>query len=129
MNLYYLKKSSCFVLEVSRFLCFCEIHKFHNLWRHHRRAFFSSLMRAIIERSHLPFIKNVSNFVHFCPNFQIFCPFLPFFTFFCPFSEKLHACLYFLEYTLHRQCYIMEVTLMLITIESSVPLKAWLVIE
>ena len=43
------------------------------------RAFFSSLLHAIIAHKHLPFFKIFSNFVHFCPNFQIFCPFLPFF--------------------------------------------------
>ena len=46
-----------------------------------------SLLRAIIARSHLPFFKIFSNFVHLCPNFQIFSPFL---TFFCSFSEKSH---------------------------------------
>ena len=35
---FYLKKK-CFVLEISRFLYFCEIHKFQNLWRHHRHCY------------------------------------------------------------------------------------------
>ena len=46
------------------------------------RAYSSSLLRAIIARSHLPFFKILSNFVHFCPNFQIFCRFLPFYYYF-----------------------------------------------
>ena len=33
---FYLKKKSCFVLEISRFLCFCETCRFQNLWRHDR---------------------------------------------------------------------------------------------
>ena len=59
-----------------------------------KRAFSSSLLRAIVARSHLPFFKIFSNLVHFCPSFQMFCPFL---TFFCLFFGKLHACPYFLE--------------------------------
>ena len=47
-----------------------------------KRAFSSSLLRAIVARNHLPFFKIFSNLVHFCPNFQIFCPFLTFFPFF-----------------------------------------------
>ena len=38
INYFYLKKKSCFVLEISRFLCFCEILKFPNLWHHHRHC-------------------------------------------------------------------------------------------
>ena len=59
-----------------------------------KRAFSSSLLRATVACSHLPFFKILSSLVHFCPNFQIFCPFL---TFFCLFSGKSHACPYFLE--------------------------------
>ena len=33
-----LKKKWYFSLEMSRFLCFCEIHRFYNLWRHHRHS-------------------------------------------------------------------------------------------
>ena len=47
-----------------------------------KRAFSSSLIRAIVTRNHLPFFKIFPNLVHFGPNFQIFCPFL---TFFLPF--------------------------------------------
>ena len=43
------------------------------------RAYSSSLLHAMIARSHLAFFKIFSGFVHFCPNFQIFSPFLPFF--------------------------------------------------
>ena len=43
------------------------------------RVFFSSLLRAIIERNQLPFFKIFLNCVHFCPNFQIFCPFFALF--------------------------------------------------
>ena len=28
MNFFYLKKKQCFVLEISRFLCFCKMHGF-----------------------------------------------------------------------------------------------------
>ena len=59
-----------------------------------KRAFSSSLLRAIVARNHLSFFKIFSNLVHFCLNFQIFCPFL---TFFCLSSGKSHACPYFLE--------------------------------
>ena len=40
-----------------------------------KRAFSSSLLRAIAARNHLPFLKIFSNLVHFCANFQIFFPF------------------------------------------------------
>ena len=59
-----------------------------------KRVFSSSLLRAIVARSHLLFFKIFSNLVNFCLNFQIFCPLL---TFFCLFSRKSHACPYFLE--------------------------------
>ena len=32
-------QKKCFVLEISRFLCFCEIPRLQNLWRHHRRCY------------------------------------------------------------------------------------------
>ena len=35
--IFYLKKK-CFVLEKSRFLCFCEIQKFKNLWHNHKHC-------------------------------------------------------------------------------------------
>ena len=47
-----------------------------------KRAFSSSLLRAIVACNHLPFFKIFSNLVHFYPNFQIFCRFLTFFAFF-----------------------------------------------
>ena len=31
-------KKKCFVLEISRFLCFCEIYRFQNLWRQHKHC-------------------------------------------------------------------------------------------
>ena len=37
INFFYVKEK-CFVLEISRFLRFCEIHKFQNLWCHHRHC-------------------------------------------------------------------------------------------
>ena len=52
-----------------------------------KRAFSSSLLRAIVAHSHLPFFKIFLNLVHFCPNFQIFCLFL---TFFFAFSLENH---------------------------------------
>ena len=36
-DFFYLKKK-CFVLEISRFSCFCEIHKFQILWHHHKHC-------------------------------------------------------------------------------------------
>ena len=33
---FYLKKKKYFVLEISRFLCFCETCRFQNLWHHHK---------------------------------------------------------------------------------------------
>ena len=47
-----------------------------------KRVFSSSLLRAIVARSHLPFFKIFSNLQHYCPNFQIICSFLIFFDFF-----------------------------------------------
>ena len=32
---FFIWKKKCFVLEISRFLCFWEIHKTQNLWHHH----------------------------------------------------------------------------------------------
>ena len=34
-----LMKKKCFVLEISRFLCFCESCRFQNLWRHHKYCY------------------------------------------------------------------------------------------
>ena len=34
-----MKKKYYFVLEISRFSCFCEIHRFQNLWCHHRHCY------------------------------------------------------------------------------------------
>ena len=31
-----LMQKKCFVLEISKFLCFCETHWFQHLWRHHK---------------------------------------------------------------------------------------------
>ena len=38
MNFFYMKKKWCFVLELLRFLCFCETRIFQNLWRHHKHC-------------------------------------------------------------------------------------------
>ena len=35
-DFFYLKKKWCVAPEISRFLYFCEIHNFQNLWLHHR---------------------------------------------------------------------------------------------
>ena len=35
---FFLKKK-CFVHEISRFLCFCKIHRFENLWWHRRHCY------------------------------------------------------------------------------------------
>ena len=35
---FFIWRKKCFVLEMSRFLCFCEIHRFQNLWCHHRHC-------------------------------------------------------------------------------------------
>ena len=34
-----LMNKKCFVLEISRFLCFCESCRFQNLWRHHKYCY------------------------------------------------------------------------------------------
>ena len=34
-----LAKKKCFILEISRFLCFCESCRFQNLWRHHKYCY------------------------------------------------------------------------------------------
>ena len=31
-------KKNCFVVKISKFLRFCKIHKFPNLWHHHRHC-------------------------------------------------------------------------------------------
>ena len=51
-----------------------------------KRAFSSSLLRAIVACNQLPFFKIFPSPVNFCPNLQIFCPFL---TFFCLFIWKI----------------------------------------
>ena len=38
MNFSYLKKK-CFVLEIFRFLCFCKIQGFQNMWSHYRHCY------------------------------------------------------------------------------------------
>ena len=37
-ELFYLKEN-CFILEISRLLCFCEMDRFQNLWRHPKRCY------------------------------------------------------------------------------------------
>ena len=39
-DFFYLKKKKCSVLKISRFLCFCKIHRFQNLWRSRSCLFF-----------------------------------------------------------------------------------------
>ena len=36
---FFFLKKKCFVREISRFLCFCKIHRFENLWWHHRHCY------------------------------------------------------------------------------------------
>ena len=40
-------KKKRFVLEISRFLCFCEIHRLQNLWRHQRHCYILSAIKII----------------------------------------------------------------------------------
>ena len=47
---FYLNKKQCFVLKIFRFLCFCEICRFQNLWRHHRHCY---IMEAILINAYL----------------------------------------------------------------------------
>ena len=47
-----------------------------------KKAYSSSLLRAIIACNHLPFFKIFSNFVRFCPNLQKVYPFQNFFALF-----------------------------------------------
>ena len=35
---FFIWRKKCFVLEISRFLCFCEIGRFQNPWRHHKHC-------------------------------------------------------------------------------------------
>ena len=48
MNLFILKKKKCFLLEISRFLCFCKIHIFQNLWHHHRHCYIMEVIIMLI---------------------------------------------------------------------------------
>ena len=41
-------KKKCFVLEISRLLCFCEIHRFQNLWHHHRHCYIMEITLMLI---------------------------------------------------------------------------------
>ena len=75
--IFYREKKSCQNLFFWWYFFFIVHNNFTE-----NRAYSSSLLRAIIARSHLPFFKILSNFVHFCPNFQIFCRFLPFYYYF-----------------------------------------------
>ena len=43
-----LKKKQCFTLEICRFLCFCEINIFQNLWRHHRHCYIMEVTLMLI---------------------------------------------------------------------------------
>ena len=64
-------------------------------------AYSSSLLRVIIARNQLSFFKSFQILYIFAQVFKYFV-FLPFLNIFCPFYEKLHACLYFVEYALNR---------------------------
>ena len=35
---FFIWKKKCFVLKILRFLCFCEIRRSQNLWRHHKQT-------------------------------------------------------------------------------------------
>ena len=39
LMIFLFKKQWCFVFETSRFFCFCEIHRFQNLWCHHKHCY------------------------------------------------------------------------------------------
>ena len=39
LALFYLKKKQSFIFKLSRFLCFCEFHRFQNQWSHHRHCY------------------------------------------------------------------------------------------
>ena len=45
---FYLKKKKNFLLEISRFLCFCKIHIFQNLWHHHRHCYIMEVIIMLI---------------------------------------------------------------------------------
>ena len=47
-EIFYLKKKQFFVSEISRFLCFCEIRRFQNLWRHHKHCWIMKVTLMII---------------------------------------------------------------------------------
>ena len=46
MNFFYLKKK-CFTLKIFRFFCFCEIHRFQNLW-HHKHCYIMEVTIMLI---------------------------------------------------------------------------------
>ena len=48
MYFFYLNKKLCFVLDMSNFLCFCEIHRFQNLWCHHRHCYIMEVTFMLI---------------------------------------------------------------------------------
>ena len=39
-------KKKCFILDISRFLCFREIHRFQNLWCHHKHCYIMEVTYA-----------------------------------------------------------------------------------
>ena len=41
-------KKKCFALEISRFFYFCEIHRFQNLWCHHRHCYIMEVTLVLI---------------------------------------------------------------------------------
>ena len=44
MNFFIWRKNNVFVFEIFRFLYFCKIHKFQNLWRRHRHCYIMEVM-------------------------------------------------------------------------------------
>ena len=48
INDFFHLKKECFVLEISRFLFFCEIHGFQNLWRHRRHWYIMEVTLMLI---------------------------------------------------------------------------------
>ena len=92
--IFYREKKSCQNLFFWWYFFFIVHNNFTK-----NRAYSSSLLHAIIARSHLPFFKILQilyTFAQIFKYFAVFYPFIIIFIFFCTF-EKSHACPYFLE--------------------------------
>ena len=49
-NFFDLNKKQCFLFEIFRFFCFCDIYRFQNLWHYHKHCY---IMEAILINGYL----------------------------------------------------------------------------